>query len=263
MKHTCLFLTMATAILMVQACERTQNILGPGGGNNNGPIPLGANFASVQSNIFTPSCALTGCHVQGGVQPSLEAGRAYNNLVGVTSSGYAPRLRVMPGNPNNSVLYQKIIGGGNGVGGPMPPGGMLAQAQMDTIRAWILKGAKNDGPVGGAGATLSQLQAQIINQNCTGCHVGAAPRPNNAPFSLESVDSTYANLVNRRALRNTKADSIRVLPGRSDLSYLIRLLQGNGEPPTPQMPPLATQNKLSPAQIQQIQSWIDAGALKN
>lgn len=262
MQHVRLLFIIASTFIIFQACERTQNILAPGQ-DDIGPIPLGANFAGIQANILTPSCALTGCHVQGGVQPSLEAGLAYNNLVGVTSINYAPRLLVAAGDPDNSVLYQKIIGGGNGVGGPMPPNGLLAQAQMDTIRAWILKGANNDGPVGGAGATLSQIQALIINQNCTGCHVGAAPRPNNAPFSLENVDSTFANLVNQPSLRNTKADSIRVVPGRSDLSYLIRLLQGNGEPPTPQMPPLATQNKLSPAQIQLIQGWIDAGAQKN
>lgn len=255
-------LLFALVFVFGQACERPQDILGPGG-NNNGPLPLAANFASIQSNILTPSCALSGCHVQGGVQPSLQAGRAYNNLVGATSNSYAPRLRVVPGDPDNSVFYLKIIGSSNGVGGQMPPTGMLSPAQMDTIRAWILRGAQNDGPTSGDAATLGQLQAVIINQNCTGCHVGAAPRPNNAPFSLENVDSTYANLVNRRSLRNSKADSIRVVPGRSDLSYLIRLLQGNGEPPTPQMPPLATQNRLSPAQIQMIQAWIDAGARKN
>lgn len=261
LKSVCRFLLLPTAILVSQACERTQNITGPGN-NNIVPLPLAANFASIQNNILTPSCAVTGCHVQGGVQPSLEAGLAYNNLVGVTSIGYAPLLRVTPGNPNNSVLYRKITGG-NGLGGPMPPGGMLTQAQMDTVRAWILKGAQNDGPPSGTAPTLSQIQAQIITQNCTGCHVGSAPRPNGAPFSLENIDSTYANLVNQRSLRNLKADSIRVVPGRSDLSYLIRLLQGAGEQPTAQMPPLATQNMLSIAQIQQIQGWVDAGAQKN
>lgn len=229
-----------------------------------GPNALRANFASIQTNILRTSCAVGGCHVQGGGAPmSLEAGLAYNNLVGVTSTGYSPRLRVVAGDPDNSVMYQKIIGAG-GVGGKMPPGESLTQAQMDTIRAWILKGAKNDSlpPVNSA-STLSQIQVQILNQNCTGCHIGPAPRPNNAPFSLENVDSTFANLVNTRTLRNNKSDSLRVVPFRSDLSYLIRLLQGNGEPPTPQMPPLATQNKLNNGQIQQIQSWIDSGAPKN
>ncbi len=255
-------LLLAICIMLGLACARTQNSMGPGN-SNMGPLPLGANFASIQSNILTPKCAVSGCHVQGGGLPSFENGLAYNNLVGAVTAGYAPNLRVRAGDPANSVMYQKVTGG-NGFGGAMPPGGSLTQSQMDTIRAWILLGAKNDAPsAAGAGATLNQLQATLFTPNCTGCHTEATPRPNGAPFSLQNVNSTHANLVNARSLRSVKADSIRVVPGRSDLSYLVRLVQGNGDAPTPQMPPLATGNSLTSAQIQTIQSWINAGALNN
>ncbi len=254
-------LLLTTGLILVLACARTQNSMGPDN-NNNGPLPLGANFASIQSNILTPNCAVSGCHVQGGGLPSFESGLAYNNLVGAVTNGYAPNLRVSANNLAGSVMYQKITGG-NGFGGAMPPGGSLTQSQMDTVRAWILLGAKNDAPAAGAGTTLTQLQATIFTPNCTGCHTEATPRPNGAPFSLQNANSTYANLVNARTLRSLKADSIRVVPGRSDLSYLLRLVQGNGDAPTPQMPPLATGNNLTSMQILNIQSWIDAGALNN
>jgi hypothetical protein len=96
--------------------------------------------------IFTTSCAVTGCHVtrspSGGLD--LSAGQSYTNLVGVTSFGYAPALRVAPGDPSASVLYNKVTNTGM-FGAAMPAGSNgLNSTQANLIRSWILEGAPNN-----------------------------------------------------------------------------------------------------------------------
>ena len=107
-------------------------------------------FASIQDNIFTPSCALSGCH--GGDNfsnsPTLLAGQAYDNIVGVLSIGdqQSPkRPRIVAGEPDNSYLYLKLLDGSDVSGNRMPNGGpYLPAATIEMVRAWIERGAPND-----------------------------------------------------------------------------------------------------------------------
>ena len=105
------------------------------------PANLQATLSSIQATIFTPKCTNPGCHPGGGAPMSLQPGQSFANLVNVNSA-YG-RLRVAPGNANNSALYLKVIG--NSAGGRMPLGGQpLSQAETDTIAAWINRGALNN-----------------------------------------------------------------------------------------------------------------------
>ncbi len=99
-------------------------------------------FAAIQRDVLTPGCALSGCH--SGEFPSfglnLEEGKAYNNLVGV-SSILSSLKRVEPGDSQNSYLIEVL----NGVDGfVMPPAGKLPQATIDSIAVWIDEGALNN-----------------------------------------------------------------------------------------------------------------------
>jgi hypothetical protein len=77
-----------------------------------------------------------GCH--------FEFARQANQMVNVTSSGYAPAVRVKPFDLLNSVLYQKVTGTGR-YGQAMPLGsGPLQPADANKIKAWILEGALNN-----------------------------------------------------------------------------------------------------------------------
>lgn len=102
-------------------------------------------FTSIQANILTPRCVNQGCHPGGGAPMSLAAGAAYNNLVNVNSATYG-KPRVAPGNPNNSVLYLKLIGDNTvgGIAGRMPLGSALSATDIQAVRDWITKGAPND-----------------------------------------------------------------------------------------------------------------------
>jgi hypothetical protein len=111
------------------------------------PANLQATLSSIQANIFTPKCAISGCHLGGnasGNPPmSLATGVARNNLVNVISGTYN-QSRVVPTDATNSVLYQKVIG--TKFGSQMPPTGppFLSQAEKDSIAAWIIRGALNN-----------------------------------------------------------------------------------------------------------------------
>src|SRR5206468_3771754 len=100
----------------------------------------------VQNEIFTPTCAVLGCHDPLGRQENmiLSSGRAYTNAVGVASNQMPSLMRVAPGDPANSYLYRKITGVGIS-GDRMPQAGPpLPDAQIKLVRDWIRRGAPND-----------------------------------------------------------------------------------------------------------------------
>ncbi len=94
--------------------------------------------------MFTAHCAIPGCHVSSGtIAPmSLEAGKAYANLVNILSTEDASFYRVKPFNSDSSYLYLKITGA---AGTRMPLNKQaLGQAQISTIKSWIDQGSKNN-----------------------------------------------------------------------------------------------------------------------
>lgn len=108
----------------------------------------------------------------------------------------------------------------------------------------------NDNPMK---ATLSEIQSKIITPTCatTGCHTGPSPT---GGLDL-SAGKAFANLVNVKS--GEEPQLLRVAPGNSSASFIIRKLNGSG---TSVMPP---SGKLNQALIDSISSWIDRGALDN
>ena len=108
-----------------------------------GAAPLAPTLASIQVNVFSVSCAISGCHGGGTVQfgLSLDAGLSAGNLINVASPQDATLIRVIPGNPGGSFLIQKLEGTQT-VGRRMPDfSPPLPQATIDVIRQWIQNGA--------------------------------------------------------------------------------------------------------------------------
>jgi hypothetical protein len=108
--------------------------------------PFGPNFSEIQAELFTPTCAVSGCHT-GAAAPQglrLDEANSYSLLVDVASTEVSTILRVAPGDPDNSYLIQKLEGTAS-VGEQMPLGGpALEQASIDVIRQWITDGAIDD-----------------------------------------------------------------------------------------------------------------------
>lgn len=116
-------------------------------------IAPGSTLAEIQSEIFTPRCAVPACHTDESAafngDLSLESGSAYEDLLGVLPQNFFARrdglLRVDPGLAENSFLLRKLTGPGPGEGSPMPLlGDPLTAAEIEHIRAWIQRGALPD-----------------------------------------------------------------------------------------------------------------------
>lgn len=121
-----------------------------------GPTPdLEPRLSSIQRLVFeapdsSGRAACSGCHTATGRPAAaglaLVGTGAHGNLVGTRSTGKAGAVRVVPGDPDNSYLIQKIEGRSGIVGERMPRTGgpYLTEGQVRIIRRWIELGALND-----------------------------------------------------------------------------------------------------------------------
>ena len=116
-----------------------------GGGSGGGVIPSATvTLADVQTQVFSPRCALSGCHAGSGAPFGLDlsSGAAAGNLIDVASAELPSLLRVEPGDAANSYLYMKVSADPRINGDPMPLNRPpLNAADLELIEAWINQGA--------------------------------------------------------------------------------------------------------------------------
>lgn len=137
-------LAMLVLLFFISACsENITTECEPVSGSQNGKTL--SNFSEIQKQIFTPSCALSGCHAGSNIQANLNLseGNSYNNLVAIQSLLNPAFLRVKPGDSENSFLVKMLRNSGNG-SSLMPPSGKLSDAVIDSIVTWINNGAFNN-----------------------------------------------------------------------------------------------------------------------
>ncbi len=140
------------ALLVLVGCSESDPVSSNEEGNGNpnpdpGPVELQPTLTSIQQHIFSPKCALSGCHA-GSVPAqgmSLEGGAAHGNLVGVASVERSDLLRVEAGTPDESYLVKKIRGDADIEGTRMPLGRTpLSADEIAIIRQWISEGAADN-----------------------------------------------------------------------------------------------------------------------
>lgn len=111
--------------------------------DDTGNVPVRAQFGDIEQRVLGVSCATAGCHT--GTSPAsgldLTPGRAYNQLVGVTSLNYPAQQRVEAGSSARSVLIGVLR---RNLTPAMPPTGPIDGAVIDSIAAWIDAGAPNN-----------------------------------------------------------------------------------------------------------------------
>jgi hypothetical protein len=156
-------LTGMLCLIVLHGCAGNGNGLdangrpiGESGGGSS--APLSADFASLQTNIFTPICSV--CHIGGGAPEGLrlDEDNAYNLLVGVASTEVPGLERVKPGDPDNSYIIQKLEGHA-AVGARMPLGGpYLTASTVAFVRQWISNGALP--PASSAPASVAPLSVK-------------------------------------------------------------------------------------------------------
>jgi hypothetical protein len=109
------------------------------------PINVNAKWPQVWQALNDQAPCTQNCHL--GSEPTAELDLSSQIisiyfLVGQLSSQNNSALRVDPGNPRNSLFFQKVNCSQPDVGGPMPPpNGHLSIALQGLIYDWIEQGA--------------------------------------------------------------------------------------------------------------------------
>lgn len=118
-----------------------------------GPTPnLEPTFSSIQKEILvsTAQTACSNCHnavnARFAGNLDLSGDGAYAALVNAASRNKAGAVRVIPGDPDNSYLIQKLEGRTGIFGLRMPLNGppYLTEGQILVVRKWILDGAQRN-----------------------------------------------------------------------------------------------------------------------
>ena len=153
-----IILTISGLLIMTACSKKTVDAVEP--------VNNVSSFSLMQDKIFTPSCAISGCHASNNDatfrQHSLilEKSVAYQNLVGVTPVNELSKtdghLRVKAFKSLESLLFHKLNWnvahhGGKQYGLPMPLGSnALSVGQIEFVRRWIEAGAPKTGEVADA-----------------------------------------------------------------------------------------------------------------
>lgn len=139
-------LLRAAAIAAVAAsmgCGQAKRLpFEPGGG-----VPdSSATFTRVQTEVFSVSCALSGCHAGSAPQAgmNLSAEVAYQNIVGVPSTERTDLKRIEPGDPDRSYLVKKLRGDPDISGSRMPLTGSISGEARQLVIDWVRRGAPRD-----------------------------------------------------------------------------------------------------------------------
>jgi hypothetical protein len=113
---------------------------GDDGGGGDGSVTL----TELQSSLFTPTCALAGCHNAASARAGLvlEDGLTFEATVNVASSQVPSIDIVEPGDPERSYLIKKLRGDSDISGARMPDGGpFLSAERIADVASWIDSGA--------------------------------------------------------------------------------------------------------------------------
>ena len=140
-------LLFLTSVVFAVGCGDEKRLPVEPGGPGPGPSP-DATFTRVQNEVFTPKCALSGCHLgpaslaQEGLV--LTEGVAYDSIVMVRANQNPSIFRVTPGDATSSYLWRKITPGQPIIGDRMPQTGSITEEQRQLVTDWILRGAPRD-----------------------------------------------------------------------------------------------------------------------
>ena len=120
-------------------------------------------------------------------------------------------------------------------------------------------------PAGAKQTSFSRIQTQILDQQCTSCHVAGNSYATQSGLVLTS-DKSYDALVNAKPVQTVALNDglKRVMPGNADSSFLwhkLNWLSGHHAHDYASPMPLGTRT-ISNGQLEYVRRWIAAGALK-
>jgi len=114
--------------------------------------------------LLISGCGMSGCH---------DAATAQEGVVLISYQTVMNTGGIIPGNPGDSELYEKITEDDPDDRMPPPPMASLTTDQILLIRKWIEQGAKNnhcDAACDTNSFAFSTSIQPLLNTNCIGCH---------------------------------------------------------------------------------------------
>lgn len=185
--------------------------------------------------LLQSSCGVSGCH---------DPLSAEDDVI-LTSYFYVMQTGdVVPIQPNESEIYEKIVDNDPDDRMPPPPAQPLNADQKNLIYTWIAQGALNNycdqEDCDSVNVTFSETVFPIIQNSCFGCHSGADPG-----------GGIY--LTNHSQI----AAAAAIVPGNTG-SLLGAITWTSGNIPMPQ-----NGQQLSDCKIAQIRKWINDGMPDN
>ncbi|MSR57364.1 MAG: DUF1553 domain-containing protein [Planctomycetaceae bacterium] len=179
------------------------------------------------------------CHGETGRKGDLDLRTA----AGIAKGGESGSI-VEPGNPDESLLYEKVHDGS------MPPDkkDRLSETDVAMIRRWIEAGAATDGESADSPApTVGEHDVlPILLRRCAVCH-GASQRE--AGLDLRS----------RAGLLRGGKSGPAIVPGQPEESLLIQRIRSAEMPPIKELIEVSIK-PIEPAEIETIAAWIARGA---
>lgn len=142
-RHLHVLIALGTIVALLAGCAKDEGpLFVPKPKPTDPDVPMDTVFfAAGVVPIFVEHCWT--CHPPMGNDLDLSPTNAYTSLVNAPSSNW-PGFLITPGDPEASVLWNKINWHPDyGLG--MPPGGApLGNVELETIRAWIEQGAMDN-----------------------------------------------------------------------------------------------------------------------
>jgi hypothetical protein len=102
--------------------------------------------------ILAETCGTNGCHdasAQAQAGLDLSSPNVQDRVVDVNATGLGcgNEILVVPGDPDSSYLFQKVLNTLGICGLPMPVVGALSSTETETIRRWIVELGTSDGAI--------------------------------------------------------------------------------------------------------------------
>jgi uncharacterized membrane protein len=202
---------------------------GNGGNTSSTCSPDTVYFVQQVLPMLQSSCAMSGCHDAG----THKEGVVLDSYSGIMSTG-----GIKVSNPTGSKIY-RAMSQNDEESMPPPPAAAMTNTQLAVISKWIGQGAKNNSCIESGcdttNVTYSTSIKPMIQNNCQGCHSGAAPGG--------GIDlSTYAG--------------VKAIADNGKFFGSISFLQGYSSMPK-------NGSKMTDCQINMVKIWINQGAPQN
>lgn len=182
--------------------------------------------------LLNSNCAFSGCH---------DAASAEDGVILESYETVMATADVEPYNLNDSEIYEVLVDDDIDDRMPPSPTAPLTSDQIQLIGTWILQGAENlecDPSLEGCDTeevSFAETVMPIIDLTCAGCHSGNVP---SGGIDLTTYDGVKEVAENGNLVGAISWDS-----------NFSNMPQGG--------------DQLSDCIIDQIKSWVDAGALNN